>query len=486
MKNLPAISHNLFEKLRNQFQEISLGDENAQTTSDPSEARFFNFSFSTNNSDYGNITISVADGKSLKIYFTRNISSNMPATDRKIWYAFLKDLRFFALRNFLTFDTRDITRNQLTQKDLANSSKLHAKKYSIADVAEGKMYGSSKRSYQKFGEAKILVKHLTPINPEVKGSRSRQIESIFIETSEGERFKLPFISLNGARAMANHFRHGGMLNDSIGRYITDVVNEMSNLRGFVRCARSVMLEDETQTQLVNSAIDYYGELHDHLHNLKGPRTYKKFTETFKPIHGLTEEKHDLEIAEIFEKTPLAQHIESALPALARMKARENKIIENQATIEFEQWLDSIVESSNMDIDKDKLNELMSKPINFGSNASNVIASIGSLLNDEDFNEFIVLEFGSNDNIDEQTDARELIFDWLSSNMPELASNIDTKNFDSTNSDTETNETINRYDFQGGFVDGVEADNAEYADDYEDKLKLSPINRIAKLAGLSKR
>ena len=61
----------------------------------------------------------------------------------------------------------------------------------MADIKEGfdTMSGSSKTSYQSLDNVKIVVKHKKAVNEEVRGSRSRNIHSIFIQRGD-ERFKL--------------------------------------------------------------------------------------------------------------------------------------------------------------------------------------------------------------------------------------------------------------------------------------------------------
>ena len=70
---IDGIAKNLFEKIRARFEGISVGDENAGSTSDPAKARFFNFDYIDKTcNNFGNVTISIIDGESLKIYFGKN------------------------------------------------------------------------------------------------------------------------------------------------------------------------------------------------------------------------------------------------------------------------------------------------------------------------------------------------------------------------------------------------------------------------------
>lgn len=120
---IDKIANDLFEKIRSRFEDISLGDEKAKSTQKPENARFFNFDYIADGENFGNITISLIDELSLKIYFSKNISENLNEHQRKHWYDFLKELRFFAKRSSLNFEPRDITRNTLKHRDIQQLSK---------------------------------------------------------------------------------------------------------------------------------------------------------------------------------------------------------------------------------------------------------------------------------------------------------------------------------------------------------------------------
>lgn len=120
---IDKIANDLFDKIRSRFEDVSLGNENAKATSKPEDARFFNFDYIQNGHNFGTITISLIDELSLKIYFSKNISDKLDDDQRKNWYDFLKDLRFFAKRSSLNFEPRDITRNTLKFRDVHQLSK---------------------------------------------------------------------------------------------------------------------------------------------------------------------------------------------------------------------------------------------------------------------------------------------------------------------------------------------------------------------------
>ena len=141
MLEIEKISENLFDKIRSRFANISIGNENAKATVDPTQARFFNFNFTNDGNEYGNLTISLIDNQSLKIYYDREIDKDMPNQDRLAWYNFLKDLRLFAKRNLLTFDIRDIAKSGLNVKDLQHLNK-DAVLFNTDELNEIKIYGT--------------------------------------------------------------------------------------------------------------------------------------------------------------------------------------------------------------------------------------------------------------------------------------------------------------------------------------------------------
>lgn len=318
----------LFEKVRSRFENVSLGDEASKATQDPETARFFNFDYTVNGDNYGNITLSLADADSLKVYFSKNISSNLEGEDKQDWFNFLKELRHFAKRNMLAFDTRDISRANLGLKDIQTLAKTDDN-FAAGDVQianESKMYGSNITSFQDTGSAKLRIRHNGPINLESRGARTRNINAIFVENNQGERFKLPFTNVTGARAMARHISEGGAVHDDIGKRITDMVQEMSDMRTFVRQSKTQVFEDPQTAEIATAAVDYYYTVKESLTRMNSSRGYAAFKENFAPSDELLVEEDVLaEIKDKFTKRVFDTRLEAALPRiLAAYKLKENK------------------------------------------------------------------------------------------------------------------------------------------------------------------
>ena len=131
MREINNISSELFDKIRTRFDNVRLGDEKSKATTDPEQARFFNFDYTVDGKKVGVITISLIDESSLKLYYGRDIVTKIKqidaareeppsegVDDETKWYNFLRSIRQFAKRNLLTFDTRDITKSNLQTKDV--------------------------------------------------------------------------------------------------------------------------------------------------------------------------------------------------------------------------------------------------------------------------------------------------------------------------------------------------------------------------------
>jgi hypothetical protein len=145
MRELNKIAEDLFNKIRSRFENVSIGDEKAKSVVDPALARFFNFKYVTKDGHpHGNITISLIDESSLKIYFTQDIGKNLNPGQLDEWYQFLRGLRQFARRNLLSFDTRDINKSNLQVRDLQVASKTDGS-YNVKEIgiAESNMFGNT-------------------------------------------------------------------------------------------------------------------------------------------------------------------------------------------------------------------------------------------------------------------------------------------------------------------------------------------------------
>jgi hypothetical protein len=422
MRELNKISAALFDKIRSRFDAVNIGNEKAQRVNDPEQARFFNFDYiSSDDENFGNVTISLIDENSLKIYYGSNITDNLDENQEQEWFAFLRGLKNFARRNMLTFDTRDINRSNLDLKDIRQQANADAtyNKDELA-IAEGRLYGHGNNrriSYGDVGTHKLIIKHQDQIDPERHGARTRQIEHVFVETPLGERFLLPHTNLHGARAIANHLRHAGRMDDAGAALINEMVKEMASMRHFVRSMRNRTFEDAETTGMVEAAVHRYNEVRDHLKRFQGRRGQELLINMLNQGNSVEEEADLDALRERFVKKIYDDRFNEALPYV--FKAYQNRKKSNTSeSDEFESWVTGVTEAT-WDSDPDDVNEnnlarLFQEPIAAGMDGVDAIAAIDHIqeLDAEDLQSSIK-KLAAVQGPD--ADVRTTIIGWLMSN-----------------------------------------------------------------------
>ena len=422
MREINKISEALFEKIRDRFEDVSLGDENAKATQNPEDARFFNFDYTVDGKNHGNITISVIDEIALKIYFSKNISDKLDDTEKKEWYAFLRELREFARRNLLSFEPRDITRSTLKHRDLHQQSKADST-FSKDEIAlgESRMYGTSRSSYENDGNVKIIVRHSDHVDPEQRGARSRKIKAIFIENSEGERRKLPHNNLRYARAMARHCSEGGLIEDEFGQHITRIAEECAKLRPFKSQMVRRTFEDAETQSMVEAAFEYHGLLNNTLKKMSGRKGYAACKESFQMDEQTLMDDFDADsMRERFVRKTYNDATDQALPIVQKaynMK-KQNKFAE-----QFESWANNVAEGwddegdaaqwGNEPINVDDLTDLFAEELPLGVDAMNAVNAISGIINNNELESVLSQAAAQNP----EADARDVILSWLEENVP---------------------------------------------------------------------
>ena len=228
MTQLDKIGEDLFNKIRGRFPSVTIGDEDGNVTNEPLAARFFDFDYKTDSRTLGKVSVSISEDEGLTVIYSRDFIQNENEMTQNEWYNFLKELRVFSKKRMLDFSVRDINKSNLNKRDyqfLANRS-------GDDKMNESKLYGTHKVSYQKFDNSRLVIKHTESINAESVTGRTQKIGAIYIESSEGERFKYPYRHLSGARAMARHVSEGGKPYDDFGTHITNMSEELAKLRKF--------------------------------------------------------------------------------------------------------------------------------------------------------------------------------------------------------------------------------------------------------------
>ena len=422
MRELDKISSALFDKIRSRFDSVNIGDDKAQRVTDPEQARFFNFDYVSNDGkNFGNVTVSLIDENSLKIYYGSNITDSLDEAQSKEWFSFLRDLKNFARRNMLTFDTRDINRSNLDLKDIRQQAGSDAtfSKDELA-ISEGRLYGMGNNKRMSFGDVgthKIIIKHRDQINPEKRGDRGRQIEHVFIETPIGERFLLDHTNLHGARATANHLRHGGKIGDEGSELINEMVREMASMRHFVRAMRNRTFEDRETTGMVEAAMHRYNEVKENLKKFQGRHGQELLMNMMADPGEIGEEVDIDALRERFVKKIYDDRFNEALPYVYKAY-QSRKRMNTTETDQFESWANGVTEatwdSDSDDVSEGDLERLFKKPIAAGMDGVDGIAAIGSIpdLDSEDL-QTSIKKLSQAQGPD--ADIRNTVIGWLMSN-----------------------------------------------------------------------
>jgi hypothetical protein len=417
MREINKISEALFEKIRDRFEDVSLGDENAKATQNPEDARFFNFDYTVDGVSHGNITISVIDETSLKIYFSKNISSELDEEEKAKWYGFLRELREFAKRNLLSFEPRDITRSTLKHRDLQQVSKSDSTYSKDEVIGESRMHGTSRSSYEQDGNVKIIVRHSDRVDPEQRGARSRKIKALFVETTDGERFKLPYNNLRYARAMARHVSEGGDVNDDFGQHITKVAEECSKLRPFKSQMVRRTFEDAETQAMVEAAFEYHGLLNDTLKRMSGRKGYAACKESFQMDEQTLMDNFDVEsMRERFVRKTYNDATDTALPIVQKAYNMKKS---NKFAQQFESWATNVAEGTwatpEGEEQVSELIDLLMEPLIVGVDATNATSALYNLIGDD----VLFDRLGDLAEENPEADARDVVMDWVQENMPEI-------------------------------------------------------------------
>jgi len=277
MKNLDFIAEELFNKIRGRFPSITIGDEEGKVTDQPSAARFFDFQYKQGEKSLGSVSVTLTD-ESVQVMYNNDFVANEDTMTRNHWYDFLKELRMFAKKRLLNFDTRNINKSNLDKRDYQF---LARQRNGDEQMNEAKLYGTSRKSYQDIGRARVTIEHTKPVNQELAAGRTQYIGSLFIESSEGERFKYPFRHLNGARAMARHVSEGGVPHDDFGKYIVSLSEELASLRKFKTYMSRSAVMAEGLSAYSEAVIERIDTIKNTVEKLQRESHYNEAIDTFE-------------------------------------------------------------------------------------------------------------------------------------------------------------------------------------------------------------
>jgi hypothetical protein len=278
MNIIEMIAQDVFDKVRSRFSNLEMGDGEGNTTNNPKEARFFDFDFAIEGNTLGRVSVSINDIGTLKVYYGQGITEGTDSVIRGVWYDFLKEMRMFAMRRMLRFDTRDINKGNLNKNDFQYLATNGPKE---SNMTESQYFGSSKTSYRALENTKLIIKHSQAVNETQPGARSRHISALFIENSDGERFKYPFNHLSGAKAMQRHVANGGRPYDDKGTAIIDMSESIIQLNVFKRQAAREGFVNESTQDIFERAMVKLEQLRQDCTNLSKQTYYENWSNNFK-------------------------------------------------------------------------------------------------------------------------------------------------------------------------------------------------------------
>ena len=273
--NFNKIALDLYGKIQTRFPNIQIGDDDANVLTkkkDVPKARFFEFEYEDNGEKIGTITMTLDADEGLVVEVSGDIIDKKHPGAIK----FIRSFRPFAKDRLLNFKLQRLGKSNLDKRDYQFRSQVKDDM-----IMENKLYGTSRISYQDLGEARLVIKHSANVNPELPAGRTLHIESIYIENAEGERFKYPAKHLNGARALAEHIKHGGTPYDGIGLHIIGLSEELASLRKFKGYVTRNESLSEAMGDITSKVFERIEEVKKEIHNLQRTAYYEQFAESFQ-------------------------------------------------------------------------------------------------------------------------------------------------------------------------------------------------------------
>jgi len=460
------IATDLFYKIRSRFRGLKLGDDTGQLTINPEEARFFDFDYMEGETPIGHVSISLAEENSMKVYFSTGITEGMDSGQKNNWYGFLKELRIFAKRRLMAFDTRDIAKDNLDQRDYQFLSQHNQPKEQPNTVikpvgeqimSESTLYGTKTMSYQKLMDTRLIIKHNQAVMDDTQpGARTRHISALFVENQDGERFKYPFIHLAGARAMQRHVANGGVPYDDVGKSIIQMSEEIAQLKSFSNyVVRNDLMNSDTNN-IVERSTQALNNLRETINKLSKQSHYESYRESFQAFDQPEVPEEVVEdYKEKFTIKNFKEDIKSVFPVIYRLMQEENTIgyndivemtkedsVNDEAEIvendngdfeKFENWVMGLGEESAIaSEDEDEqlaalkeLQELVGEHFPAGADGNNAIPSLKGIIDDPQLFQQIKQQAKEEG---EDSCVRGLVKDWLEQNAPEVVDQLDFGDF----------------------------------------------------------
>lgn len=323
-----TISEKIFKTIKGQGYSIEMFTDDGKYTIDPEEARRFYLPeiFMMVNLDENDTK------RELKV----SISAGTSMDDIR---PLTRQLKKLANGSIIEYTLKQFTKN-IEPKDFDFEAQKVRDMKSVKESISNP-YGSSKSSYQKLEDAKLIIKHKKAVNEEQRGARSRNIHAIYIENSSGERYKLPSNNLAGGRAMLRHVKEGGNPYDEWGQHIIEQCEELNKLKEFKRYSETNNLINEETSDILETVKTRISEIRQQLNKSKGSRNYASMKEAYLKTLGegwcaicgnspcTCVDTSITELRDMFTVKSFSENLNDALPYVNRLVAEMNEIRENK-------------------------------------------------------------------------------------------------------------------------------------------------------------
>jgi hypothetical protein len=317
-------------------------NEDGKSVAVPEDARYFYV-------QDPNIMIFIDDNSSeIKFHIGENVDIDTPKVEKMM--NLIKNL---SKSNLMDFDIRTFGKHIEPKNYTYNieTNSKRSKEQEMSDVlGEGlsPLEGSAKTSRQTLENVRLIIRHKASVNEEQRGARSRNISAIFVENSDGERFKYPNKHLSGARAMARHVSNGGVPSDLVGEAIIEQTTTLVKLKEFMNIVNKQGLVNETNRDIVLNVKRQIESVKESIKRIQSAKGYTSFVESI----ALNEADVSEEISEEtvndyvrkFTKSTFEDKLTDILPLIHRVNTAES---ENQKTNQLER-VKNIIEACNED------------------------------------------------------------------------------------------------------------------------------------------
>ena len=376
--DLNLVAQDLFDELKSRYSQLTLGDDQAQITTDPQSARFFKLQWNNNP-----VSLSI-DEENVRLIYNRSITDSVDSEQEQEWYEFARAIKEFAVSHNLGFKPQDVEKLDLEQGDFEFLSQVNT-------VQESTMHGTTKTSYRPLDKTKMIIRHNKTVDESIPGARSRNISAIFIENNQGERFRFPYNYLHGARAMQMHVAKGGNPYDTLGEAIVHAVEEISKMRKFTQYAQRNKMVDESTQQYLDAAHLKINGNKKLLSQIQKQSTYESAVETLSSINEendqdtidnlvktFTKETFDEELVDAFKILPIA---ELKGDDDTETKTRRDVMQQTSTAARFKSYVDSFVNNPESKLILKKDDSYDDFQNNLRSQQKDTNAKLGTIMRD---------------------------------------------------------------------------------------------------------